>query len=69
MVHAKTGNVWGEAMGGEGLWEALGLRQGWDVTLAVPKVLLAFKFYFSKHSSKSSGDLPSPRIRRGEKFK
>lgn len=58
--------VWGEVMGVECLWEALALRQGWDVTLAGPNVLLVFKFYISVHSSKSSGNLPSSRRRRGE---
>lgn len=65
----EEGKVRGEAMGVECLWEALGLGQGWDVTLAGPKVLLAFKFYSSVHSSQSSGNLPSSRTRKGEKFK
>lgn len=59
--------VWGEVMGVECLWEALALRQGWDGTLASPNVLLVFKFYFSVHSSKSSGNLPSSRRRGGDK--
>lgn len=39
--------VWNEVMGVECLWEALALRQGWDVTLAGLNVLLVLKFYLS----------------------
>lgn len=45
------------------------VEAGLGCDLGSPKSAPAFKFYFSKHSSQSSGDLPSPRIRRGEKFK
>ena len=58
------GEVWGEAKGVEGLWEASGLRQGWDVTLAG----LAFQFYFSEHSSQSIGNLPSIKDEEGRKI-
>lgn len=62
------GEVWGEAKGVEGLWEALRLRQGWDVTLPGLKVLLALQFYFSEHSSQSNGNLPSIKDKEGRKI-
>lgn len=38
------------------------MRQSWDVTLAGPDVLLAFKFDFLVHNSQPTGNHPSLRI-------